>query len=152
MELKITVFKKPATQHYQLLLAADPSKELIDSYLNRSFCYQATAQGQLVGIIILLPTHPETLEIVNIAVDPQIRNQGIGQQLLTFVEKTARNKKFKCLEIGTGSTSFAQLYLYQKRGFRIVGIDQDFFSIHYNKEIIENKLVLKDMLRLKKLL
>lgn len=66
MELKITVFKKPTTQHYQLLLAADPSKELIDSYLNRSFCYQATAQGQLVGIIILLPTHPETLEIVNI--------------------------------------------------------------------------------------
>ena len=37
-------------------------------------------------------------------------------------------------------------------GFRITGIDQDFFVHHYDEEIIENGLILKDMVRLQLLL
>lgn len=42
----------------------------------------------------------------------------------------------------------AQLYLYQKCGFRMTSIDRDFFVRHYAEPIIENGLVLKDMVRL----
>lgn len=89
MELKITTFKEPTAQHYQLLLEADPSKKIIDSYLERSSCYQATVNDLLIGSIILLPTHPETLEIVNLAIDRKMRNNGIGQRLIEFAEVTA---------------------------------------------------------------
>ena len=49
-------------------------------------------------------------------------------------------------------TSLGQLYLYQKCGFRVFEFDQDFFTIHYDDEIIENHLILKDMIRLRKIL
>lgn len=152
MNLNIETLNKLTEEHYKLLLEADPNEKLISKYLNRSFCFEATYNNELLGVLILLPTHPETLEVVNIAVISTQRNKGIGHQLLTFAEKYARNNNYKCLEIGTGTTSFGQLYLYQKCDFRVVGVDQNFFIIHYDKEITENGLVLRDMIRLRKVL
>ena len=152
MKLNIKPSGTLTKQHYALLLEADPNKGLVNTYLQRSFCFDATYNNELVGVLALLPTHPETLEIVNIAVISEQRNRGIGQQLLSFAEKYAHYNNYKCLEIGTGTTSFGQLYLYQKCGFRVFEFDQDFFTIHYDDEIIENHLILKDMIRLRKIL
>lgn len=139
-------------QHMDLLLEADPSPKLVLDYVSRGQCFQAVLDESLVGVLVVLPTHPETLEIMNISVSFEQQNQGIGQQLLEFAEDYARKREIKSLEIGTGSTSLGQLYLYQKCGFRVFAVDQDFFTVHYQQEIIENKLVLKDMLRLRKVL
>lgn len=135
--------------HYELLLEADPSKKLVDDYTHRGFTYEVILDKKLVGTIVLLPTRPETLEIVNIAVEPTFQKQGIGQQMLTFAINYAKKNYYRTLDIGTGSTSISQLYLYQKMGFRISGIDTDFFIHHYSEEIVENGLVLKDMIRLR---
>lgn len=90
MNLNIETLNKLTEEHYKLLLEADPSEKLISKYLNRSFCFEATYNNELLGVLILLPTHPETLEVVNIAVISTQRNKGIGHQLLTFAEKYAR--------------------------------------------------------------
>ena len=137
MNLNIETLNKLTEQHYKLLLEADPNKKLISKYLNRSFCFEATYNNELLGVLILLPTHPETLEVVNIAVISTQRNKGIGHQLLTFAEKYARNNNYKCLEIGTGTTSFGQLYLYQKCDFRVVGVDQDFLQFTMIKKLLK---------------
>ena len=100
-------------------------------------------------ILVLLPTHPRTLEIVNIAVSEDSRGRGIGQELLHFAIDFAKKEKYDYLEIGTGSTGFQQLYLYQKVGFRMTHIEPDFFIHHYDEPIIENGLPLKDMVRLR---
>lgn len=134
--------------HLELLLSADPNKELVEEYIKRSFCFESLDDGHITGIVVLLPTRPETLEIVNIAVLEQFQGQGIGEQLIFFALTHAKKHSYKTVEIGTGSTSFGQLYLYQKCGFRMTGIDRDFFIRHYEEEILENKLVLKDMVRL----
>lgn len=136
--------------HWQLLLDADPSKEIINSYLARSFKFELVCGKDLLGVILLLATHPRIVEIVNIAVDEKYRNHGLGEDLINFACEWAKKHDYKTIEIGTGSTSFAQLYLYQKCGFRVVNIDSNFFVDNYSKPIIENKLVLKDMIRLKK--
>lgn len=135
-------------EHYQLLLTADPSLTLIENYLPRSLCFQLY-QDTLTAIILLLPTRPETLEIVNLAVATEQQQRGFGTQLLTFAIDYAKNHGYKTLEIGTGSTSFQQLALYQKLGFRMTSIDSDFFVHHYEEPIIENGLLLKDMVRLR---
>lgn len=54
------------------------------------------------------------------------------------------------MEIGTGNSSIAPLILCQKCGFRITGIDRDFFIRHYSEEIFENGIQCKDMIRLSK--
>lgn len=136
------------TIHYDLLLSADPDKHLVDDYVKRGLCFNLVFNKTIAGILVLLPTRPETLEIVNIAVAENVQGQGLGEKLLQFALAYATNNHYKTVEIGTGSTSFGQLYLYQKCGFRLTSIDRDFFLRHYKEEIIENKLVLKDMIRL----
>lgn len=134
--------------HYDLLLLADPDKQLVENYVVRGLCFEAISTGKIVGVLVLLPTRPETLEIINIAVSEKYQGQGIGEKLIQFTLAHAKNLHYKTVEIGTGSTSFGQLYLYQKCGFRMTSIDRDFFLRHYEEKIIENRLVLKDMVRL----
>ena len=139
-------------EHYELLLEADPSKDLVDGYVKRSNTFEVLDDKELVGIVVLLETRPDSMEIVNISVDERYQNKGIGQKILSFSIQYAKDRNIVTLDIGTGSTSFSQLYLYQKMGFRLVGIDCDFFVHHYSEEIIENGLILKDMVRLQLIL
>lgn len=145
----IQAFSDVTSDHYRLLLDADPSRKVVDSYLGRAHKFELSTGGQLLGLVILIDTRPETVEIVNIAVDEKFQNHGYGKKLLHFAIDWAKKQNYHTIEIGTGSTSFGQLYLYQKCGFRIVGVDTDFFVDNYDEPIIENKLILKDMLRLK---
>lgn len=148
MDLVINRFYEPSKLHYDLLLDADPSIDNINSYLCRSICFESKIKEETVGIIILLPTRPHTAEIVNVAVLPKYQGQGIAQNMINSILKKARSLNIKTITVGTGSTSFKQLYLYQKCGFRVSCIDTNFFLKHYDFEIIENGLVLKDMIRL----
>ncbi|MFC6652590.1 MULTISPECIES: GNAT family N-acetyltransferase [Paenibacillus] len=132
----------------ELLLLADPSPKLVEDYVARGQCFVAEADQQVVGVYVLLPTRPETAELVNIAVDEEFQGQGIGKQLVNHAIQEAKRLGFKTLEIGTGNSSIGQLALYQKCGFRITGIDKDFFIRHYSEEIYENGMQVVDMIRL----
>ncbi|GAY72804.1 GNAT family N-acetyltransferase [Lentilactobacillus kosonis] len=86
MNLSIRPLNKLTHQHYELLLDADPSEGVINNYMQRAVSFEAVNNNELLGIVVLLPTRPETLEIVNISVTATKRNNGIGRQLLTFAE------------------------------------------------------------------
>ena len=133
-----------------LLLLADPSKEFVLEYMKRGECFVAEIEQQTVGIYVLLPTRPKTVELVNVAVAVKQQGRGIGKQLIVNAMKTAKAKGYKTIEIGTGNSSIGQLALYQKCGFRIIGVDLDFFVRHYSEEIFENGIQCKDMIRLAK--
>lgn len=140
--------KEFTEKHYELLLNADPDRDLVDSYLKRSKSCELVTDNKMMGLIVLLPTRPETIEIVNISVSDSEQGKGYGKKLLEYAIKYSKDEGYKTIEIGTGTTSFGQLYLYQKVGFRLSYIDKDFFIRHYNEEIEENGLILKDMVRL----
>lgn len=132
----------------ELLLLADPSKEIIEEYVNRGECFVAESEQLTVGVYVLLPTRPETVELVNVAVTENQHGKGIGKQLVMDAINVAKAKGYKTIEIGTGNSSIGQLALYQKCGFRIIGVDTDFFIRHYPEEIIENGILCRDMIRL----
>lgn len=132
----------------ELLLLADPSKEIVEGYVQRGECYVAESEEQLLGVYVLLPTRPETLELINVAITEQQQGRGLGKQLVIHAIMTAKEKGYKTLEIGTGNSSIGQLALYQKCGFRMVGVDRDFFVKHYPEEIFENGIQCRDMIRL----
>ena len=85
---------------------------------------------------------------MNLAVAKKFRGQKLAQKMIAEALNWSKQVGFRRVEIGTGSTGVAQLYLYQKCGFRMTHIEQDFFVRHYEEAIIENGLVLKDMVRL----
>ncbi|WP_425448314.1 GNAT family N-acetyltransferase [Dethiothermospora halolimnae] len=132
---------------YNLLLSADPSEEAIRDYIKRGFIYICEI-NEIIGVYVLINTRPNTMELVNISVKENFQGKGIGKQLVLHAINTAIDKGIKTLEIGTGNSSLDQLALYQKCGFRIVGVDKDFFIRHYAKEIIENGIKCRDMIRL----
>ncbi|MGG3519947.1 GNAT family N-acetyltransferase [Bacillus pseudomycoides] len=131
-----------------LLLLADPSERQINSYLKRGLLYISKYEENVIGVYVLLETRPQTMEIMNIAVSEEIQGQGLGKQLLQHAIATAKEKHMHNLEVGTGNSSISQLAFYQKCGFRIFSIDFDYFSKHYEEEIIENGIVCRDMIRL----
>lgn len=131
-----------------LLLLADPSLEIIEDYLKRGDCYIAEIDGKVVGVYVLLPTRPKTVELVNLAVAEEEQGRGIGKCLVMDAIHKARTTGYKTIEIGTGNSSIGQLALYQKCGFRLVGVDHDFFIRHYPEEIYENGIQCRDMIRL----
>jgi len=132
----------------KLLLLADPSRKLVEDYIKRGDCFVAEIEHQIVGVYVLLPTTAETIELVNVAVVEELHGKGIGKQLVSHAVETARSKGYKTIEVGTGNSSIGQLALYQKCGFRMVGVDLDFFIRHYAEEIYENGIQCRDMIRL----
>ncbi|CEG29029.1 GNAT family N-acetyltransferase [Bacillus sp. B-jedd] len=130
-----------------LLLTADPSTESVDDYLLRGDCYVAEKGQRIVGVYVLLPTRPETAELVNVAVAETHQGIGIGQQLVKDAIQIAKHSGYRTIEVGTGNSSIGQIALYQKCGFRMNGVDRDYFIRHYREEIFENGIQCRDMIR-----
>lgn len=146
--MEIKKLNKGEKYPMELLLLADPSSENVEEYVNRSDCFIAELEQQTIGVYVLLPTRPETVELVNVAVVEDWHGKGIGKQLVLDAIKVAKTKGYKTIEIGTGNSSVGQLALYQKCGFRIMGVDMDFFVRHYSEKIFENGIQCRDMIRL----
>ena len=146
--MKIQKIDTVTDQHMALLLLADPSEELVQDYLNRGTCFALDVHHQPIGVLVLVPTRPKTLEIMNIAVDPAHQGKGYAKKLIQFAIRLAQKHGFFELEIGTGNNGFGQLALYQKCGFRMTSIDRDFFIRHYPEKIFENGIQCMDMVRL----
>lgn len=135
---------------YELLLLADPSREMVDSYLENGCCYVAKKNNHIVGVLVLIEITTHTLEIKNIAVGETEQGKGIGKLLLNHAEEVCSNKQYTKLKIATGNSSIAQLALYQKQGFEITGIDHNFFVRNYPESIFENNIQCKHLILLEK--
>ena len=148
-ELKYNIYKLDDKDPipFELLLLADPSRNSIDDYLHRGICFICKTD-EIVGVYVLIKTRPNTMELVNIAVKENMQGKGIGKELILHAISMAKKEGTKTLEIGTGNSSLQQLALYQKCGFRITGVDKDFFTRHYDEEIVENGIICRDMIRL----
>lgn len=139
-------------QHYDLLLLADPSLKSIASYLSRSTAFEMVADQRLIGLVVVRPLTNQTAEIMNLAITPKFQRQHFASRLLGFVIEHAPKTGIQKLRIMTGSTSFTQLYLYQKLGFRCVKVLTDHFvnSAYYPEPIYENNLRLRDAIVLER--
>jgi aminoglycoside 6'-N-acetyltransferase I len=140
----------PEKADYDLLLLADPSLKIVESYLDKSEIFIAESNNETLGTIVLLPIGNSTLEIKNLVVSISHQNKGIGKFLLEHAASYALKNKFSKLRICTGNSSLGQLALYQKTGFHIRGEVKNFFPEHYPEPIIENGIQCIDLIILEK--
>ena len=138
------------TVDWDLLILADPSEEVIESYINNCIIFQLYEETLPVAVVALLKLNDTEIEIKNLAVDEESHGQGLGTDLINFCIKQAKQNGYKKLWIGTGNSSLAQLYMYQKLGFRMNYIKENYFVDNYEEKIIENKIVCTDMVMLYK--
>jgi ribosomal protein S18 acetylase RimI-like enzyme len=143
---------------WELLLLADPSRPRVEAYLAAGLCYVAAlaepmpgtkrAEDAIIGVFVLAATRPHVCELMNIAIAESHQGRGWGKQLVRAAIAEARRLGAESLEVGTGNSSLRQLALYQKCGFRIVGVERDFFKKEYEVDIYENGIRCLDMIRL----
>lgn len=138
----------PERYPWDLLLLADPSRELIEGYLKESVVLGLYESGEIEGVVVATPLSPTSWEIKNIAVGPSVQGKGKGKLLLQEALQTCQRRGAVEIWIGTGNSSVKQLGLYQKLGFRMVAIDRDFFVRNYTAPIFENGIECRDMVRL----
>ncbi len=133
---------------FNLLLMADPSRELVQEYLAIGDCRVAEIESTVIGDYVLINLEADTSEIINIAVDEAMQGRGIGKKLIRDAVETAKELGRKKIEIGTGNSSIGQLLLYQNCGFHVTDVIENFFVDNYNEEIFENGVQCRDMIRL----
>lgn len=131
-----------------LLLLADPSAELILSYIQQSHTFVAEKAGSIVGVLVLQP-QGQMAEIRNVAVDAPHQGQGIGRKLVEFAIAQARQQSIKQLLVCTGNSSLPALALYLRCGFKVASIDKGYFLRTYPQPIFENGLPCTDRIKLR---
>lgn len=93
--------------------------------------YVAQVEGKIVGLSGLNqdPYHtPGRPWLYWTAIDPLFQRQGLGTQLLEFVEKRARQRGVDRLYVDTASHLESALNLWQKNGFVEKGRLPDYFG------------------------
>jgi aminoglycoside 6'-N-acetyltransferase I len=135
---------------YELLLLADETKEIIDTYALEGEIYVLEESNQIIAVYVLQVLDAKRVEIKNIAVRQDCQGQGIGKYLLKDATRRAKDKGFETLLISTANGAIKQLYLYQKEGFEISSIKKNFFIDQYPEVIFENGIQCKHMIMLEK--
>lgn len=102
--------------------------------LSRGHCALIVAASDtlpMAGYILVLFHRGTSLgRIYSLAVDNQMRGQGVAQQLLRAAEEAALEHDCLALRLEVRTDNTAAIRLYQRLGYRQFGIYQDYYEDH----------------------
>ena len=129
--------------YIDLLLEADPSKDMIHKYLNDSDVYAIQKADELISIAVILPISRKTLELKNIVTKENYRNKGYAKTLLKHLSGNYKQKYDRML-VGTTENNIP---FYVKQGFdKYEKTIKNFFIDNYKEEIKDGELTCTDLI------
>ena len=131
-----------------LLLLGDEQEEMVRRYLDRGVLYVMEEAGESTAVCLVTEEGPGVYEIKNLAVAPGFRRQGRGRAM---VEHACSACPGGVMLVGTGETP-STLRFYRSCGFVPSHRVENFFTDHYDHPIVEEGVVLRDMVYLKRTL
>ncbi len=148
MKLEICEINTGKRAYLGLLLLGDEQESMIDRYIDRGELFVLTEGEATAGGCVVTDEGGGVCELKNIAVCPQFRGRGYGRALVEYVCRHYAGR-FRTMLAGTGEVP-SILRFYEGCGFapshRIAG----FFTGHYDHPIVEEGVLLRDMVYLKK--
>ena len=147
-DLEIVPFKDGDAIPYDMLLLSDDTVEAIDNNLKDGELYIAKMQDVEVGAFVLKAVGKAALEIKNIAISEALQGQGIGSVLLSYIINLSKDRGYSELLVGTCDQCFKEIKFYQKSGFELFSVRENFFIENYDQPIFENGIQIKDMVML----
>ncbi len=140
---------KDRDNYKRYLLLADEDPAMVDRYLYTGELFAIRKRKAVIGAILIIFPSKTTIEIKNIALEPQARGLGYGKKAIQLVCDQFYLRNFKKIIVGTANSSIGNLAFYQKMDFRITEIRKDFF-LQYEHPIIENGIRALDMIMMEK--
>lgn len=129
--------------YIDLLLEADPSKDMIHKYLNDSDVYALKKGDELISIAVILHIDRKTLELKNIVTKESYRNKGYAKKLLKLLCGNYKQKYDRML-VGTTENNIP---FYVKQGFdKYEKTIKNFFIDNYDEEIKDGDLICTDLI------
>jgi GNAT superfamily N-acetyltransferase len=131
---------------FPLLLLAEPSESALSWSLRNlsDTAYRMDLDGELAGAATMR-WRREPCEMVELAILPQRQGEGLGKKFVAWLVAEAQRRGKTEIIVGTSSTSAANLIFYQKCGFRVDHVRQDYFW-YYDEPLYENGLPVRDMI------
>lgn len=147
MDYHIIKISRNKKQYLDLLLLGDEQETMIDRYLERGDLFVLEDNGiKAVGVVT--KEGPEICELKNIAVTPIAQRQGYGRKLINYLINHY-SKEYTQMIVGTGDV-LGVLAFYKSCGFEYSHCIKGFFTENYDHPIIDNGILLKDMIYLKR--
>lgn len=131
-----------------LLLEGDESERMVRRYLDRAELYVCCRRGRPIAVCAVTDEGGGVFEVKNLAVAAPFRRQGYGRRMLACMAWRYRDRG-AWLTLGTGETP-STLAFYRACGFRAYGRREGFFTANYDRPIVEEGVVLKDMILLRR--
>ena len=112
----------------KLCFSAPWSENSISSELtNPLSCWLVALDGDRVAGYVGSQTVLDESDMMNIAVDPQYRRQGIAQALVEELVKCLARKGSRCLTLEVRTSNAGAIALYGKLGFVQVGLRKNYY-------------------------
>lgn len=129
--------------YIDLLLEADPSRDMIHKYLNDSDVYALKKEDELISIAVILHIDRKTLELKNIVTRENYRNKGYAKTLLKSLCGNYKQKYDRML-VGTTENNIP---FYVKQGFdKYEKTIKNFFIDNYDEKIKDGDLICTDLI------
>ena len=129
-------------QYMDLLLEADPSKDMINDYLKDGELFVLTYKEKVACVAVVIKIDDETIELKNIATKEEYRGQGYGKKMLKYLADNYKQKYNKML-VGTSENNIP---FYVKQGFdKYEKTIKNYFVDNYDEEIIDGDVHCIDM-------
>ena len=106
---------------------------LRDCILYNYDSYSVFFGDEIVGYIISKISYPET-HILNLTVNSQFRNNGIGGSLVQLIINDARIRNSQDIILEVRSSNKIAQSLYKKLLFKQIGVRKDYYDCNEGKE------------------
>ena len=138
----IKKIKDNKEQYLDLLLEADPSKDIINSYLKDGELFVLTYKDEVACVAVVTKIDEATVELKNIATVEKYRGQGYGKKMLKYLADNYK-RKYKKMLVGTSENNIP---FYVKQGFdKYEKTVKNYFVDNYKEEIWDRDLQCIDM-------
>lgn len=129
--------------YIDLLLEADPSRDMIYKYLNDSDVYALKKEDEVICIAVILHIDRKTLELKNLVTKKEYRNKGYAKILLKSLCGNYK-QKYENMIVGTTENNIP---FYVKQGFdKYEKTIKNYFIDNYDEEIKDGDLVCTDII------
>lgn len=145
--MTITQINTKKKQYIELLLLADEQESMIERYLERGDMFVVKDNG-IKAVCVVTDEGGGVCELKNIAVTPDFQRQGYGKRLINHLFD-CYSEKYHQMIVGTGDVS-STIGFYKSCGFEYSHRIENFFTDNYDHQIIEDGVLLKDMIYLKR--
>ena len=119
---------------YDEKILSNPQKYIIDT---GGFIFFIKNKTKVIGTIALIHQHTY-FELSKMAILPEFRGLKIGQQLIEYCIRFAKQKKWKSITLYSHKKLVPAINLYKKVGFVEVPLERD---VHYERANIKMMLL-----------